>query len=99
MKNVVRLDFHLHISALAPTVILGGRLLLIQFIRMQAINLGCVAQRCTALDAMHFIALAEQKLGKVRPVLFGGASTHARLVIFFILLYFNGRRCLPYVGL
>ena len=55
---------------------------------MQVINPGRAEQRCAALDAMHFIALVKQKLSKVSPVLSGDAGTHARLVMFFILLYF-----------
>ena len=83
----------------SPTVILDGRLPIIQFIRMQkeanpffvkatiqVINPGVAEQRCTVLDAMHFIALVEQKFGEVSSVLSGDTGTHACLVMSFALL-------------
>jgi len=42
-------------------------------------------QQRAALDAVHFITLVEQKLGKASPVLSGDTGTHARLVMFFTL--------------
>ncbi len=40
----------------------------------QVVNLVSIEQRCTPLDAMHFIALMEQEFGKVSHVLSGDAG-------------------------